>query len=86
MADQRGNYLSADNQSGGGERPRVQVYIASKFRPNDKVYLSTGGGRALQGPYLVATVPEPQKYTLCAEDGSTAEGGRVVGESELSWA
>ncbi|KAI1176733.1 hypothetical protein F4777DRAFT_544978 [Nemania sp. FL0916] len=90
MASQSEKYLSTDNQGetdDSGQRPRIKSYAAtSKFRPGDKVYLA-GGEHGLLGPYLVAAVAEPQKYTLCnVNDGVTAENGRVVHESELSLA
>jgi hypothetical protein len=48
----------------------------------DKVYVSEG--RALQGPFLIASVPSTGKYTLSKEDGTRVQDGRVYEEEKLA--
>ncbi|KAI1151404.1 hypothetical protein F4825DRAFT_462633 [Nemania diffusa] len=60
-----------------GGRPKVVTYItSSKFRTGDKVYLTVGAAR--EGPYVIATVPSPGRYTLCLENGQPANNGGCV--------
>lgn len=66
---------------------RAYIYLSQKpqFRVGDKVYFEVG--RALQGPYFVATVrPETRCYTLSGPDGSAVRSGGEVEEKALSLA
>jgi hypothetical protein len=58
----------------------------NKFRVGDSVYISSAGGRSLEEPYLVASVPEPQKYTLSFNNGARVEEGRTFDENDLQFA
>ena len=53
----------------------------NKFCVGDKVYLSEG--RVLQGPFLIASVPSPGKYTLSKADGIKVQDGKVYEEKKL---
>lgn len=50
------------------------------------MYVSSGTGRGLDGPYLISSVPETAKYTLSFEDGSKVENGKVFDEKRLEFA
>ena len=36
-----------------------------------------------QGPYRIESVPSSGRYTLCLEDGTPANDGKEVDESDL---
>jgi hypothetical protein len=59
----------------------------SRFKPGTKVYYDPGGNSPLEGPYLVSTVPSPQRYVLCREDDySLINNGEEIDESKLTMA
>ena len=47
------------------------------------MYLNEPGSRSLSGPYLIASVPGPGKYTLSLENGDQVNGGREYDEGAL---
>ena len=61
----------------------TNVLKGGKFEVDDKIMVSEPGNRALQGPLFVASVPQPGKYTLRYEDGSSWSNGKVVDQKQL---
>lgn len=55
----------------------------SSFRTEDEVYFCPPSTSTSEGPYLVASVPEPKKYILCHADDSKAKNGEIVEERNL---
>jgi hypothetical protein len=55
----------------------------SKYKVGRKVYLDESGSRSLSGPYLIASVLRPGKYTLCLENGDKVKDGAEVDEEAL---
>ena len=55
----------------------------SKYKVAQKVYLDEAGSRSLVGPYLIASVPEPGKYTLSFENGDRVNDGKEYDEAAL---
>lgn len=45
--------------------------------------LDEATSRALQGPFLVASVHKDQKYVLSNADGTVFDGGRIVSQNSL---
>lgn len=45
------------------------------------MYLTVGAAR--EGPYVIATVPSPGRYTLCLENGQPANNGAEVEEDSI---
>lgn len=65
-----------------GFRPRIKVaQQSSQFCVGDSVYVK--GARTLLGPYTVASVPTPKKYTLSFSNGTTVESGKQYDEDDL---
>ncbi|RAH67301.1 uncharacterized protein BO66DRAFT_441260 [Aspergillus aculeatinus CBS 121060] len=68
-------------------RPRIGAYAnKTKFCVGDDVYLSEPGGRALRGPYLIASVGAGGIYTLSLQDGTRVDNGKVFIEANLEFA
>ncbi|CAG8962189.1 hypothetical protein HYFRA_00005240 [Hymenoscyphus fraxineus] len=56
----------------------------SRFKPGATVYFDPGGNSALEGPYLISTVPSAKNYVLCdPTDHSVIKNGEVIRESKL---
>ncbi|KAF1984417.1 hypothetical protein K402DRAFT_395765, partial [Aulographum hederae CBS 113979] len=66
-------------------RPLVVACAENKFRTNDKVWLTEPGSRVMKGPFLIAAMSTPGSYTLCLEDGTSFENGKVFAEGTLSF-
>lgn len=58
----------------------------SKFKVEDKVYISTSTGRSLRGPFLIASVVRDREYTLADVDGNAVDSGQVYAEDALQFA
>ncbi|CAG8953483.1 hypothetical protein HYFRA_00010233 [Hymenoscyphus fraxineus] len=70
----------------GGFRPTIKKYsTGNKFRVADSVYISATNGRALQGPYRIATIEAGRTYTLSLADGTMIDNGRAFAERDLEF-
>jgi hypothetical protein len=65
--------------------PTSSYVKQNKFQVDDKVWLTQDGGSALKGPYHIAAMPSPGRYTLCYEDGAIAENGNEFEERLLDF-
>jgi len=66
-------------------RAQIKKGQSSKFKVGTRVYFDPGGTSPLEGPYLVSTVPSPQRYILCREnDYSLINNGEEIDESVLT--
>ncbi|KAI0549269.1 hypothetical protein F4679DRAFT_547368 [Xylaria curta] len=67
-------------------KPYVATYIQRpSFRVGDQVYLlkTSGGSVSRHGPYLVASVHPPERFTICSGDGRTVENGQPIETARL---
>jgi hypothetical protein len=48
------------------------------------VYFTKPGSLEREGPYLIASVPSAQKYTLCLENGQAVNNGEEVEEADIT--
>ena len=47
------------------------------------MYLLSPDGKSREGPYCIASVPSPGKYTLSLESGEDIENGAEIEEKRL---
>ncbi|KAI1735348.1 hypothetical protein F4680DRAFT_435627 [Xylaria scruposa] len=65
--------------------PRLQAYYnLSKFHVGDTVYIYASDRTALEGPYLITSVPSQCRYQLCTEAGLAVDHGKVFPEEALT--
>ncbi|KAI0866565.1 hypothetical protein F4860DRAFT_523849 [Xylaria cubensis] len=68
------------------ERPYVAPYIQRpSLRVGDQVYLlkTSGGSVSRRGPYLIASVHSPGRFTICSGDGRAVENGQQIEMTRL---
>lgn len=54
-----------------------------KFRPNDRVSIRNSQNNTLEGPYVIASIVDGARYTLCDDEQNEVHGNRAFEESDL---